>query len=49
MTLKCGVNPAFVRQNEVKTLVGNRAKLDAAVGLAPEIALRDTLRWMLES
>ncbi len=43
------VNPAFVRQNEVKTLAGNRAKLDAAVGLVPEIALRDTLRWMLES
>ena len=47
------VNPAFVRQNEVKTLVGNRAKLDAVVGQAPrpmpEIALRDTVRWMLEA
>ena len=42
------VNPAFVRQNEVKTLVGCRAKLNAAVGEIPEIALRDTLRWMLE-
>jgi GDP-6-deoxy-D-talose 4-dehydrogenase len=42
------VNPAFVRQNEVKTLVGSRTKLNAAVGEMPEIALRDTLRWMLE-
>lgn len=43
------VNPAFVRQNEVKTLVGSRARLDAVVGEVPEIALRDTLRWMLEA
>lgn len=43
------VNPAFVRQNEVKTLVGSRAKLDTVVGKVPEIALRDTLRWMLEA
>ncbi|WP_029158287.1 GDP-mannose 4,6-dehydratase [Comamonas testosteroni] len=43
------VNPAFVRQNEVKTLVGSRAKLDAIVGEVPEIALSDTLRWMLEA
>ena len=43
------VNPAFVRQNEVKTLVGSRAKLDSVVGEVPEILLRDTLRWMLEA
>lgn len=43
------VNPAFVRQNEVKTLVGNRAKLDAVLGKIPEIALHETLRWMLEA
>lgn len=41
------VNPAFVRANEVKKLMGSRAKLDAAVGVVPEIALEDTLRWML--
>jgi GDP-6-deoxy-D-talose 4-dehydrogenase len=47
------VNPAFVRANEVKTLLGSRAKLDA---LSPatsspvsEIPLGDTLRWMLEA
>ena len=43
------VNPDFVRQNEVKTLLGSRAKLDAVVGEVPEITLRDTLRWMLEA
>lgn len=43
------VNPAFVRQNEVKTLVGSRARLDAVVGVVPEIGLHETLRWMLEA
>jgi GDP-6-deoxy-D-talose 4-dehydrogenase len=42
------VNPAFVRQNEVKILLGSRTKLDATVGAVPEIAMQDTLRWMLE-
>lgn len=42
------VNPAFVRQNEVKTLLGSRRKLNAATGEMPEIELRETLRWMLE-
>lgn len=42
------VNPAFVRANEVQTLLGNRARLDAAVGAVPQIELQDTLRWMLE-
>jgi nucleoside-diphosphate-sugar epimerase len=41
------VNPAFVRANEVKTLLGDRSKLIAAVGQADDIALRDTLAWML--
>lgn len=42
------VNPAFVRQNEVKTLVGSRARLDGCVGRLRSIDLRDTLRWMIE-
>lgn len=43
------VNPAFVRPNEVKTLQGDRSRLDAVVGTVAEIPLRDTLRWMLEA
>ena len=41
------VNPAFVRDNEVKILVGDRTKLLAAVGTVPDIALPETLAWML--
>lgn len=41
------VNPAFVRDNEVKVLLGDRAKLIAAVGQVDDITLEDTLSWML--
>ena len=41
------VNPAFVRANEVKTLLGSRAKLESCVGALDAFELRDTLRWML--
>lgn len=47
--LEVRVNPAFVRANEVKKLMGSRARLDAVVGAVPSIALADTLRWMLEA
>lgn len=43
------VNPAFVRANEVRRLVGSSAKLDAAIGAVPPIELCDTLAWMLAS
>lgn len=41
------INPAFVRENEVKILVGDNAKITSAVGKVPDIALSDTLAWML--
>ncbi|MFM2089125.1 MAG: hypothetical protein RLZZ237_3994 [Pseudomonadota bacterium] len=41
------VNPAFVRENEVKLLLGDPGKLIAAVGAVPDIPLLDTLDWML--
>jgi nucleoside-diphosphate-sugar epimerase len=43
------VNPAFVRDSEVKTLLGSRTKLDACVGPMDEIELGSTLRWMLDA
>lgn len=43
------VNMAFVRVNEVHTLIGSNAKLREAIGAQPTIALRDTLQWMLEA
>jgi len=41
------VNPAFVRPNEVKTLLGSRAKLEGCIGRLDSFELRETLRWML--
>lgn len=43
------VNPAFVRANEVKRLVGSRAKLESVIGAVADVPLRETLRWMLEA
>lgn len=43
------VNPAFVRANEVKTLLGDRSRLDACIGPVPDIELRETLRWMIDA
>lgn len=40
------VNPAFVRANEVKQLLGTCAKLTQRIGPLPTIPLAETLRWM---
>ena len=40
------VNPAFVRSNEVKRLVGSGQKLHAAVGGLESISIKSTLQWM---
>lgn len=42
------VNPAFVRANEVKTLWGDRSKIENLTGRQPTHDLCDTLAWMLE-
>lgn len=43
------INPAFVRENEVKMLWGDRTRIEALSGQLPQYALRDTLAWMLEA
>jgi nucleoside-diphosphate-sugar epimerase len=43
------VNPAFVRANEVKRLLGSVAKLTRIIGSLPAIPLEETLRWMYET
>jgi GDP-6-deoxy-D-talose 4-dehydrogenase len=40
------VNPAFVRANEVLTLIGSNAKLAGVIGKVEPTPLRETLRWM---
>lgn len=48
--LQVQVNPAFVRANEVKTLLGNPARLRTLIGADwANPPLPDTLRWMLEA
>ena len=41
------VNPAFVRANEVKTLWGDRSKIENLTGQRAIHDFRDTLAWML--
>jgi nucleoside-diphosphate-sugar epimerase len=43
------VNPAFVRANEVLSLVGSNAKLRGVIGELTHTPLPDTLRWMYEA
>jgi nucleoside-diphosphate-sugar epimerase len=43
------VNPAFVRSNDVLTLVGSNAKLRAVIGEVEQPPLAETLRWMYEA
>lgn len=43
------VNPAFVRKNDVLTLVGNNEKLNSVIGTVPSTPLADTLRWMYQA
>lgn len=41
------VNPAFVRADEVKTLCGSRARLEATIGPLAMPPFDDTIAWML--
>jgi len=43
------VNSAFVRTNDVLTLVGNNAKLTGVIGALSPTPLAETLRWMYQA
>lgn len=47
--LKVEVDPALVRDNEVRSLWGDSSLLDELIGPAGRIPLEETLRWMLEA
>jgi len=42
------VDPALVRANEVRSLCGSAARVEATVGPLDRIPLEETLQWMLE-
>lgn len=46
--LEVAVNPAFVRANEVKSLIGSPDKLHASIGALPTYDFAETLAWMLD-
>lgn len=46
-TLEVKVNPKFVRENEVKTLIGDPSKLQKLINQPNALLLEDTLAWML--
>jgi nucleoside-diphosphate-sugar epimerase len=48
-TIDVDINPAFVRDNEVKRLVGSSQKLAGAIGELRQIPLAETLEWMYRS
>jgi nucleoside-diphosphate-sugar epimerase len=49
LTFEIGVNPAFVRRDEIQELYGCNDRLEAAIGPTNMPNLRETLRWMLKA
>ena len=45
---KIRINQAFVRPNEVHTLIGSPERLKACIGPLRIHNLKNTLQWMLE-
>lgn len=43
------VNPTLVREGEIEKLIGDRSRLEGAIGTLPCYSLSKTLRWMFEA
>ena len=48
-SIEIAVNPAFVRANEIETLLGDPQQLRSLTGTFPEYPLEQTLEWMLSA
>lgn len=48
-TMQIITNPAFVRKNEVKTLIGSNKKLVSLVGEQKPYLIQETLQWMFDA
>lgn len=48
-SLAVRVNPEFVRRTEVRSLCGDRSRLEAVIGPSKGPPFEETLRWMLEA
>lgn len=48
-SLEVAVNPAFVRSDEVKSLIGSNDRLTSIIGPVRFAGLRETLSWMLDT
>jgi GDP-6-deoxy-D-talose 4-dehydrogenase len=47
--IEVNVNPAFVRENEIRRLAGSPTRLQSRIGAMPHFNLSDTLRWMYQA
>ncbi|PBS12310.1 GDP-mannose 4,6 dehydratase [Lysobacteraceae bacterium NML93-0792] len=47
--IRVEVNPAFVRQNEVRVLSGDASRLESLVGPLEMPTLADTIAWMMDA
>lgn len=47
-SIEVRVNPAFVRDNEVKRLRGDPEKLASRIGVLSDFSFKETLRWMYQ-
>ncbi len=48
MSFEVRINPALVRDKEVRSLCGSPARVESAIGPLDHVPLEDTLRWMLK-